>query len=364
MSTIRVPAIDLNAQHEPLRAEILEAVDRVLCHGQFVLGPEVARLEEQLANRLGVERVIGVGSGTDALILALEISGISPGDEVITVSHSFFATATAIVLAGATPVFVDVHPDTLTMDPDALAAAITPRTRAVMPVHLTGAPCDMARISAICQENGLQLIEDCAQALGARVGDRAVGAFGVGAFSLHPLKILSACGDGGFISLRDPSEVERLLRLRNLGLRDRNTCVDVSRHSRLDTLQAAILLVKSKYLDEWIEKRRGHARAYRENLADRFQLMDVPGDRHSVYTNFVIRSHDRDRLIADMAERGFDLKVHYPVPIHLQPAFARYANGALPVTERIAGEVVTLPITPELSAADRDELIEALIAWV
>jgi dTDP-4-amino-4,6-dideoxygalactose transaminase len=363
MSSIRVPAVDLAAQHAPLRAELLEAMSDVLSHGQFILGPEVKRFEELMAERLGVERVVGVGSGTDALSLALALCEIGPGDEVITVSHSFFATATAIALEGATPVFVDVDPDTLTMDSAALEAAITPRTRAVMPVHLTGAPCDMQGISNLCEAHSLRLIEDCAQSLGARVGDRAVGSFGIGAFSLHPLKILSACGDGGLVSLSEEADIERVLRLRNLGLRDRDTCVDISRHSRLDTLQAAILLVKLKHLNAWIETRRAHAATYRQRLANRFALMQVPADRFSVYTNFVLRTPERDRLVADMANQGFDLKVHYPVPIHRQPAFARYHREPLPVTERIVKEIVTLPISPELSAADRDALIEALLAW-
>lgn len=363
MTSIQVPAVNLVAQHETLRAEILAAVGRVLAHGEFILGPEVGQFEEQMAERLGVDRVVGVASGTDALSLALELCDVGPGDEVITVSHSFFASASTIVLAGATPVFVDVDPDTLTMDPVALEQAITPQTRAVLPVHLTGVPCDMERISTICGEHSLRLIEDCAQSLGARVRDRSVGSFGVGAFSLHPLKVLSACGDAGFVSLSAEDGVERLLRLRNLGLADRDTCVDISRHSRLDTLQAAILLVKAKHLDEWIVARREHARVYRERLSDRYGMMESPEGCHSVYTNFVIRTPDRDRLAIDMAEMGFDLKIHYPVPIHLQPAFERFRSGSLPVTERIVAEIITLPVTPELTPADRDRLIEALIAW-
>jgi dTDP-4-amino-4,6-dideoxygalactose transaminase len=234
-----IPYVDLPAQHAAIEGEILEAVRRVLRHGWFILGPEVQALEEALAERVGVRHAVGVGNGTDALVLALRAHGVGPGHEVITVSHSFFATASAIELVGAVPVFVDIHPDTLLMDPDLLEAARTPRTRAVIPVHLMGHPCDMDAIGAFCQAHGLALIEDAAQAIDARWRGRAVGSFGTGCFSLHPLKNFAACGDAGFVTTDDDDLAAFLRQARNIGICDRDHCDFVSSNSRLDALHAA-----------------------------------------------------------------------------------------------------------------------------
>lgn len=364
MAGVKVPFVDLVAQHEALRQPLLDAVAGVLSHGQFILGPELRSLEADLRGRTGAKHAFGVASCTDALRLALQLHGVGPGDEVLTVSHSFFATATAIALVGATPRFVDVDPDTLLMDPDKLPGLLTPRTRAVMPVHLCGVPCDMAAITAFCEAHGLALIEDCAQAIGARYRGQHVGTFGTGAFSFHPLKTLSACGDAGLITLRDDAQATRLQRLRNLGLRDRDHCDEVSAHSRLDTLQAAILGVKLKHLDDWLDARRAHASAYAEGLRGVYPLMGVPEGGEPAPTTYVIRHPERDGLIAAMAGAGFDLKVHYPVAIHRQAAFSRYATDPLPVTERISGEIISLPCSPELAPGDRDRLIDALRAHV
>lgn len=354
-----VPYVDLPAQHAPLRARLLEAFERVLDHGQFILGPEVAALEARLSERLDGVEVVTCGSGTDALLLALRLHGIGPGDEVLTVSHSFVATASAVRLVGATPVFVDIDRATMLMDPGRLEEARTPRTRAVLPVHLNGFPCPMEPIAAFCERHGLVLIEDCAQAFGARWRDRAVGSFGVGCFSLHPLKVLSALGDGGFLTLRDPADASRLRRMRNLGLLDRDRCVEVSGNSRLDALQAALLLVKLDLVDEWIERRRAHAAAYRAALGDVLTLPPESPDALATPSAFVVRHPRRDRFLAGLRAREVDAKVHYPLAIHQQPAFADLPARPLAVTEQVVNEIVSLPISAELSLEGRAQVIAA-----
>ena len=251
-----VAYVDLVKQHSTLRQAILEAIDRVLCHGMFINGPEVSELEQKLAQRLGVAEVIGVGSGTAALTLVMRALGIGPGDEVITVSHSYVATATSIVLLGAEPVLVDIDPATGLMDPQLLTDAISSKTKAVIPVHLGGVPCLMEPIQELCRKHDLHLIEDCAQAIGATHYGASVGSFGTGCFSLHPLKTFSACGDAGFITSNDPERAQLLRRLRSLGHRDRDHVDVASENARLDTLQAAILLAKLPHLDDWIAARR------------------------------------------------------------------------------------------------------------
>ncbi|MEZ5333278.1 MAG: DegT/DnrJ/EryC1/StrS family aminotransferase [Thermoanaerobaculia bacterium] len=358
----RIPYVDLARQNEPLRGELMDAVARVLDHGQFILGPEVTELERRLGSRLGVEHAIGVANGTDALVLALRACGIGSGDEVLTVSHSFVATALAVRLVGATPVFVDVEERSMLLDPALLEASLSARTRAVMPVHLNGLACDMGPIVAFCEGHGLQLIEDCAQALGATAGGRPVGSFGIGCFSLHPLKPLAACGDAGLVTTDDAELAERLRRLRNLGLVDRDHCEIVGTNSRLDTLQAALLLVKEPHLDRWIASRRDHARHYREALHGRLTLPaeEAPGDV-ATYSAFAVRHPRRDRLQELMAERGVDVKAHYPLAIHQQGAFADLAGPALPVTERVVDSILSLPVSPELRVDGRTRVIEAML---
>ena len=357
-----IPYVDLPAQHAEIEDEILAAVRRVLRHGWFILGPEVQELEEALAARLGVRHVVGVGNGTEALVLALKAHGVGPGDEVITVSHSFFATASAIELVGATPVFVDIHPDTLLMDPALLDTACTPRTRAVLPVHLMGHPCDMDAIGAFCRARGLALIEDAAQAIDARWQGRAVGSFGTGCFSLHPLKNLAACGDAGFVSTDDDPVAAWVRQARNIGIRGRDHCDFVSSNSRLDALHAAILRVKLDHLDAWTTRRREHAAAYRADLAGHLRLPPPePEHGQAVYHAFVVRHPQRDLVQAALREQGIDTKVHYPIPIHRQPAFARHTRGPLPHTERAVAEILSLPVYPELSDGDRARVIRAVL---
>lgn len=356
-----VPYVDLAALHAPIRDRLLAAVARVLDHGQFILGPEVGELEGRLAELLGIRHVVGVNSGTDAILLALRLRGVGSGDEVLTVSHSFMATAAAIRLAGATPVFVDILDDTMLMDPEALERAVTPRCRAVIPVHLNGAPCDLTAIEEICRMRGLDLIEDCAQAFGAQHRGKPVGTMGIGCFSLHPLKTLSACGDGGFIAIDDDQEAARLRESRNLGLMNRDHCREVSVNSRLDSIQAAILLTKLEVVDEWIASRRRHAAAYLEAFADLdIRLPPPDGTDRSVATAFVVRHPRRDELRKRLHARGIESKIHYPLAIHQQEAFAGERPSSLPVTERVVGEILSLPCGPQLSVAERDHVISGL----
>jgi dTDP-3-amino-3,4,6-trideoxy-alpha-D-glucose transaminase len=358
---MRVPYVDLPGQHAPLEEEILEAVRRVLRHGGFILGPEVETLEEMLAERLGVARVVGVASGTDALTLALRLRGIGEGDEVLVPSHSFLASAHAVRLVGAEPVFVDIESRRMLMDPARLEAALTPATRAVMPVHLGGHPCDMDAITTFTRAHGLELVEDCAQAIGTRWRGRSVGDFGLGCFSLHPLKTLSAAGDAGFITVHDEDEDRRLRLMRNFGLLDRDHTAFVTDHSRLDTLQAAILLVKLRRLDGYLAARKAHAAAYSGALAGAYRVIPVPEEAEPSWSTYVVRHPERDRILEALRERGFDVKVHYPVPIHRQEPYLDEERWTLPETNQGVAEMMSLPVTPELADHDREALIAALL---
>jgi dTDP-4-amino-4,6-dideoxygalactose transaminase len=358
-----VPYVDLIKQNASLRPEILGAIDRVLSHGCFINGPEVEQFETALASRLGVKHVIGVGSGNAALTLTMRALGIGHGDEVITVAHSYVATATSILLVGARPVFVDVDPKTALMDASLLPTKLSSRTKAVMPVHLGGVACDMDSIARFCEAHGLDLIEDCAQAIGATYRGSSVGSFGTGCFSLHPLKALAACGDGGFITTDDDDRAALLRKLRTLGHRDRDHVDVASENARLDTLQAAILLVKLSRLDDWIGVRREHGSAYTNALRPYFELTAVTEGCEPAYSTFVIRVDNRDALIAHLADRGFEAKVHYPVPIHRQQALVGVETGPLPHTERLVRRVVSLPVSPEINSSQRDALIQSLVEW-
>jgi dTDP-4-amino-4,6-dideoxygalactose transaminase len=358
-----VPYVDLVKQNDALRPQILDAIDRVLRHGHFINGPEVEEFEHELANKLGVAHVIGVASGTAALTLAMRALGIGPGDEIITVAHSYVATATSVLLVGARPVFVDVDPATGLLDPNLLPSRLSDRTKAVIPVHLGGIACDMQPIKEFCDEHELHLIEDCAQAIGTTYRGRSVGAFGIGCFSLHPLKTLAACGDAGFMTTSDEEQAEQLRRLRSLGHRDRDHVDVASENARLDTLQAAILRVKLPHLGDWVAARRIHATVYEKALRPHFELTAVTNSCEPAFSSFVIRDDHRDELMALLRNRGFDLKVHYPIPIHKQRAFESFARVTLPHTENLARRIVSLPVSPELESSGRDALIENLIAW-
>jgi dTDP-4-amino-4,6-dideoxygalactose transaminase len=359
-----IPYVDLAASHAPLKAEILAAVARVIDEGQFILGPAVAEFEQRFAALCASAHAVSVNSGTDALILGLRALGVGRGDEVITPPNSFVASSSCIALLGATPVFVDVRDD-YTIDPQLIEAAITPRTKAIVAVHLTGRPCEMDEILAIAHRRSLHVVEDAAQAIGARYDGRPVGSFGsVGAFSLHPLKTLGGCGDGGIMTTGDAALASSLSVMRNLGLRTRDDCVAWSPNSRLDTLQAAILLVKLRYLEAWTSARRRNAARYRELLAgiDELYMPEDSPRAHSVYHTFVVQARRRDDLRAHLAAFGIGTSVHYPVPIHLSGA-ARdlgYARGAFPVSEQQARTILSLPVHDRLCDSDIERIATAI----
>jgi dTDP-4-amino-4,6-dideoxygalactose transaminase len=361
---MKVPYLDLAAAQAAIENELLQAVQRVLRHGQFILGPEVAAFERRFAELCGVKYVVGVNSGTDALILALKVLGVGSGDEVITAPNSFVASASAIVLAGARPVFVDVGRD-YNLDPMLIESAITPRTKAIVPVHLTGCPANMEAIGAIAQRHRLHVMEDAAQAVLAEFGGQRVGSFGVlGCFSMHPLKNLSACGDGGAITTNDEALYKELLCLRNIGLATREKAVAWSGNSRLDTIQAAILLVKLEWLDRWTQQRREHAEFYRLHLADIAEIEMPPhvDGVNPVHHTFVIQAERRDELKSFLLEKGIGTAIHYPIPIHLQPAAAElgYRRGSFPVAERQAERILSLPVFPDLQPDQRSYVVDCI----
>lgn len=363
-----VPYIDLALQHAPIKAELLAAIGGVIDAGQFILGPEVETFEECFAQACGVRYAVGVNSGTDALILALKALGIGEGDEVITVPNSFVASAGAIQLTGAKTVLVDVGAD-YNMDPAKVRAAITGKTKAILPVHLTGRACRMDELLRIAKEHGLHIVEDCAQAVVAEYQGQKVGSFGaIGCFSLHPLKTLSACGDGGVLTTNDPDLYERLKIMRNIGLKTRDDCVMWSQNSRLDTIQAAMLLVKLKYLDRWTSLRRENARRYRERLrlVPEIRLpVEETKDEKAVYHTFVVQAIRRDELRSFLAGQGVGSSVHYPVPIHLSTAgkMLGYAPGSFPVAESQARAILSLPVYPELTEVKIDWVCDQIKAF-
>jgi len=364
---MQIPYVNLAAQHRAIKNDILTAVGKVLDHGQFILGEELGQFEQRFAELCGVRYAVGVNSGTDALILALRALGIGPGDEVITVPNSFVASASCIALVGARPVFVDVHDD-YNMDPALLERAITPKTKAILPVHLTGRPADMGQICEIARTHGLHVVEDCAQAVLAEYRGRRVGSLGtMGCFSLHPLKTLNACGDGGVVTTNDERLNQGLRIFRNIGLSNRDECVAWSHNSRLDTLQAAILLVKMDYLEAWTEKRRANARFYQEALAGVGGVrvpMDKPYER-AVYHTFVIQADRRDALRAFLASNGIGTAIHYPIAIHLQQAAAEfsYERGSFPVAETQVSRILSLPVYPELETGQLEYVASCIQAF-
>lgn len=364
MKKYKIPYINLIEQHSLIKKDILEAVSRVLDSGQFILGEEVEKFEAGFAKLCNVQFAIGVNSGTDALILALRALGIGKGDEVITVPNSFIASTSCILLVGARPVFVDVADD-YNMDPTQLAKAITSRTKAILPVHLTGRPAEMDAIMEKAKKHNLYVIEDCAQAVLAEYKGRRVGSIGtMGCFSFHPLKTLNACGDGGIVTTNDEKLAEKLKIMRNLGLKNRNECIMWSGNSRLDSLQAAILLVKMKYVEEWIEKRRANADFYRQGLSD-IPYIQAPMEREyerAVYHTFIIQCEHRDELKHYLEKNGIESAIHYPIPIHLQEVSKDlgYRKGSFEVTEAQAEHILSLPVYPELKASDIKYIIQTI----
>ena len=345
----RVPFVDLAAQHAPLLPELRAAFDRVVKSGRFVLGEEVAKLEAELAARLGVRHAIGVSSGTDALLAALMALGVGPGDEVITTPLSFFATAGSIARLGARPVFADVEPESMNLDPQAVHAAITPRTKAILPVHLFGRPCSL-ELFDLASSLGIPVVEDAAQAFGATTARGPVGSLGaLACFSFFPTKNLGALGDGGLVTTNDDQLADRVRLLRVQGARPKYHHLVLGGNFRLDELQAAFLRVKLPHLDEWTRGRRETVRAYEEAFAKSKWRVETPGlvDGH-VYHQYVVRTPERDALRARLKEAGIETEIYYPAPLHQMPCFEGlgYAEGSFPEAERACREGLALPVGP------------------
>jgi len=367
-----VPLLDLDAQYRPLREEILAAITRVCDSQRFIMGPEIDSLERELCGLLGVKHAIAVSSGTDALLLALMALGITAGDEVVTTTYSFFATAGAIVRVGARPVLVDIDPATFNIDPVQAAAAITPRTRAIMPVHLFGLGADMDPIMDAANRAGIPVIEDAAQAIGSTYRSRPLGTIGAfGCFSFFPSKNLGAFGDAGLLTSEDDELAARARLLRTHGMRPKYYHHLVGANFRMDALQAAVLRVKAPHLAAWTDGRRANAARYRSlfqaaGLDSSVTLPDAPADRLHIFNQFVIRTPDRDGLKRHLDELGIGNEIYYPVPFHLQPCFADlgYRPGAFPHAERAAQESLAIPVYGELTLDQQEAVVSAIGQFV
>jgi dTDP-4-amino-4,6-dideoxygalactose transaminase len=367
-SDVAVPLLDLSAQYRPIREDILGAITRVCDSQRFIMGAEVEALERELAARIGVAHAIAVSSGTDALLTALMALGVGPGTEVITPTYSFFATAGCVSRLGATPVFVDIDPATFNADPSAIRRALTPRTRAILPVHLYGLCADMDAILATAAEAGVPVIEDAAQAIDARDRGRTAGTMGVmGCFSFFPSKNLGAFGDGGLITTQDASLAAELRLLRNHGAEPKYFHSRIGGNFRLDALQAAVLRVKLPHLDGWTEARRRNADRYRilfgeAGLGSRVGLPSEPAGFRHIYNQFVILAARRDDLRAHLSRRQIQTEIYYPVPFHRQVCFATVpsAVGSFPHADRAADTSLALPIYGELTEAQQRHVVASI----
>jgi dTDP-4-amino-4,6-dideoxygalactose transaminase len=360
----RVPPLDLRPELDALWESLSEAALRVLRSGQFVLGPEVESFEREAASYLGVEHAVGLNSGTDALVIGLRCLAVGPGDEVITTPFSFFATAEAISMVGATPVFADIDRDSFNLDPDSVESVITEKARVLLPVHLFGRPADLMVINRLAARHDLKVLEDCAQSIGARTGGRPTGSLGhAGAFSFYPTKNLGGVGDGGLLITDDDSIAETARMLRNHGERSRYHNEMLGYNSRLDAMQAALLRVKLGHLEEANAGRRRAASRYGEWLA-RLPGIEAPEVTEGhVFHQYTVRILDgrRDEVRARLDSSGIGTMVYYPIPIHRLPVYAeRYDGVRLPVAEAAAGEVLSLPIWPEIEEATQLRVVEAL----
>jgi dTDP-4-amino-4,6-dideoxygalactose transaminase len=363
-SLLRVPFVDLKAQYHAIADEIQAAISRVLERADFVLGEELERLEAEFAAYIGVEHAVGVGSGLAALELALRAYEIGPGDEVITAANTYIATVLAIMAVGARPVLVDIEPTTYNLSPAAVEACVTSHTRVIMPVHLYGQAADMDSLMAIAERHHLLVIEDAAQAHGACYRGKRVGAFGHAAgFSFYPGKNLGAYGDGGMVVTRDAAVAEKVRQLRNYGQRLKYHHDLPGTNSRLDTLQAAILQVKLRHLDEWNAGRRAHAVAYARLLEALPVLrpVEIPEAKH-IYHLYVIQIEGRDQVRSVLQTYGVETGIHYPLPVHLQKACASLGHrpGAFPVTEAAVGKILSLPMFAELTEGQLEHVAHAL----
>jgi dTDP-4-amino-4,6-dideoxygalactose transaminase len=363
-----VPLLDLQAQYRPLRDEILAAIARVCDSQRFILGAEVEAVEQALAKAIGVDHAIGVSSGTDALLAAMMALGVGPGDEVITPTYSFFATAGCVSRLGATPRLVDIDPVTYNMSPDGVRAALSPRTKAIMAVHLYGLCADMDPLLAIAQDAGVPLIEDACQAIGATDRGRQAGTIGaVGCFSFFPSKNLGAFGDAGLVTTNDEVLAREIRLIRNHGEEVRYRHRVIGGNFRLDALQAAILGVKLPHLSRWTAMRRANAERYRDRfsraLPDSQVVLPVePEGKFHIYNQFVVRVPERDRVRAFLADHGIGTAIYYPVPFHEQPCFSAlgYRHGDFPLAEAAATSTLALPIYGELTAEQQETVVQTL----
>lgn len=366
-----IPPIDLAQQYQSIAAEVEPLVLALLASGRYIGGAAVADFEQQFAAYHGVSQAIACNSGTDALYLACRALGLGPGDEVITSPFTFIATAETISAVGATPVFVDIEPDGYNLDLDAVAAAVTPRTKAIVPVHLFGQPVDMTQLQAIADRHHLPIIEDCAQATGATWGHRKVGSLGrMGCFSFYPTKNLGACGDGGMVITDDPTLAEQMRMLREHGSRQRYIHDEIGVNSRLDAIQATVLQVKLRHLDAWNVGRTEAADRYAHCLHSlpQVQLPRAIAGGQATWNQYTLRIGDgktpelRDRVRIDLQAAGIGTAVYYPLPLHLQPVYASlgYQPGQLPIAERTAHQVLSLPMFPELSPTQQEAITTAL----
>jgi dTDP-4-amino-4,6-dideoxygalactose transaminase len=365
------PFLDLRAQFEGIREEVMDAIARTMQSQRFILGPEVEALESEIAEYVGCRHAITCASGSDALLLALMAVGVSPGDEVLTTPFTFVATAGSIVRLGAKPVFVDIDPATYNLDPGDLAKVVSPKTRAVIPVHLYGLPAAMDSILEFARQHKLAVIEDAAQALGAECSGVRVGNLGtIGAFSFFPSKNLGCAGDGGMMTTNDPELADRLRLLRVHGSRKKYHCELIGLNSRLDALQAAILRVKLHHLETWTEGRRENASRYRStfggrNLDTQVILPTQPEALRHVYNQFVIRLLGRDEVRQHLLRMGIPTEIYYPEPLHLQPAFSYlgYKRGDFPHAETASQQVLALPIYPELTEEQQSTVVDAIAQY-
>lgn len=358
-----IPMVDLGKQFGEIREEILEMMSRILESSQYILGPKVHEFERKMAEYTGVSQAVGVASGTDALHLTVEALDISDGDEVITTPFTFFATAEAIVYTGAKPVFVDIELDTFNMDCSKIEEKITPRTKAILPVHLFGHPCDMEKVIEIAGRHNLFVVEDCAQAIGAAAKGKRVGSFGdAGCFSFYPSKNLGAYGDGGMITLKGSELADSIRGLRNHGSKGAYVHDSVGFNSRLDEIQAGILLVKLKRLDEYNRKRRQNASLYRDAICGGVRCPSEKEGAYHVYNQYTILSGDRDRIQKTLKENSISSVVYYPRPLHLQKAlsFLGHKEGDFPLAEQASREALSLPMYPELEGASIEKIAEVI----
>ncbi|MCK4735527.1 MAG: DegT/DnrJ/EryC1/StrS family aminotransferase [Methanophagales archaeon] len=365
MTMYNVPFVNYPEHYRRIWDEVMEAIEGALSNGDLILRDQLRQFEENIASFVGVKYAVGLNSGTDALLLSLKAAGVGPGDEVITVAHTFVATVSAIVYCGAKPILVDIGED-MNMDVEQVEQVITPQTKAIIPVHLNGRTCDMEKLMTIANEHDLLIVEDAAQALGATFDGKKAGAFGLtGCFSFYPAKMLGAAGDGGIAVANDEEIAEKIRLLRDHGYqRSTGEMLCYGYNSRLDNVQAAILDVKLKHLPEWIERRRDIVSLYHQGLSDLQELKIPPPPRSDnrffdVYQNYVIRAKERDRLATYLDESGIEILISWPKPMHHHDALG-LGHFHLPKTEQISNEVLSLPMYPELSNEGVDFIINSI----